>query len=174
MRSFSITTGLTFLIFILTGCAAVSRLGPIDVVSKTPNGRISFYQDGAYLKTRVALSGLIPGATYGLHIHEIGDCRDPLGGSAGNHYNPLNKKHGGLNGLVRHLGDLGNVEADASGNINRQLKVAKITLNGQYSVLGLAIILKSGPDDLTTDPNGKSGNPIACGLIGKKTIMQLE
>ena len=40
------------------------------------------------------MKGLNPNAKHGIHIHEFGDLTDGCN-TAGPHYNPLNKKHGG-------------------------------------------------------------------------------
>ena len=51
---------------------------------------------------------------HGFHIHEKGDLSKGCA-SMGGHYNPLNKTHGGLDTIIRHLGDLGNIIADYKG-----------------------------------------------------------
>jgi Cu-Zn family superoxide dismutase len=62
--------------------------------------------DGAVLQ--VDAHGLPPGA-HGIHIHDIGLCEPPDFKSAGGHWNPTGKQHGGQNPNGAHMGDLQNV-----------------------------------------------------------------
>ena len=63
------------------------------------------------------LSGLTPNGKHGFHIHALGNLSDPVNGclSLGPHYNPLNKTHGAPNSTNHHVGDMGNIQADAQG-----------------------------------------------------------
>lgn len=50
---------------------------------------------------------------HGFHIHQFGDLGDSCK-AAGAHFNPYNKTHGAPIDKNRHLGDLGNIEANVS------------------------------------------------------------
>ena len=109
----------------------------------------------------------LPAGMHGFHIHETGDCSAPDASSAGGHFNPEGKPHGAPDAAEHHLGDLGNIEADASGNATVNIHMNGITLEpGQpNSVMGKAIIVHAGTDDFTTQPTGNAGARLACGVI---------
>src|SRR5436190_23419839 len=77
-------------------------------------GVVTFTKSGDEIKVVADITGLTPGK-HGFHIHEFGDCSSSDGSSAGGHFNPTHKTHGAPDASDRHAGDLGNVEADASG-----------------------------------------------------------
>lgn len=113
--------------------------------------------DGVELKIRVA------GATagkHGVHLHETGDCSSPDAKSAGGHWNPDSGQHGAP-GASSHGGDLGNMDvaADGTGTLT-------ITLPRKLdTVVGKAVVVHAGEDDLKTQPAGNSGDRVACGVI---------
>jgi Cu-Zn family superoxide dismutase len=161
--SFSIT------LLILGACATAMRptasatLAPTS--GQTASGTVTFMQnaDGS-VTVDVKLSGVPPG-THGFHVHDKGDCGDN-GNAAGGHFNPTNAPHGAPGDASRHAGDFGNVEADASGNVNESRTLHGITVeSGATSVVGHAVILHANPDDLKTQPTGNAGGRIACGVV---------
>ncbi|HZE57468.1 MAG TPA: superoxide dismutase family protein, partial [Chthoniobacterales bacterium] len=64
----------------------------------------------------------------------------------------------------RHAGDLGNLEADASGKAHLDWK-GKMSLSGADSIIGKSVVVHEKDDDLKTDPSGNSGARQACGVI---------
>ena len=64
---------------------------------------------------------------------------------------------------MRHLGDLGNITADASGMVEETLRDS--LLGGDSSLIGKVLVVHEGQDDLSTQPDGDSGDPIGCGII---------
>lgn len=128
-------------------------------------GTVTFTQDGKNVKIVADLEGLTPGK-HGFHIHQLGDCSAPDGTSAGGHYNPENVEHGGPNDAMRHVGDLGNIEASEDGTAHLEMTDSMVKLNGEHSVIGRAIIVHAGEDDLTSQPTGAAGARVACGVIG--------
>ena len=135
------------------GTGAVS--GVIHFEPATPRG------------TRIwgELAGLAPGK-HGFHVHQFGDCSAPDGTSAGGHFNPTGAHHGGPTSADRHVGDLGNIEADTDGKAKFELTDATSSLTGEHSLIGHSVIVHEKTDDLTTDPAGNAGPRIACGVIG--------
>lgn len=127
-------------------------------------GAVDFIVVDDGLRIVANIGGLEPGK-HGFHIHEHGDCSAHDGSSAGGHFNPFNKKHGGPKSAERHEGDLGNLEADQYGFAYYDEVIEGLKLNGEYSIIGKSVVIHAGEDDLTTDPSGNSGARIGCGEI---------
>ena len=130
------------------------------------HGTVRFTQEGNSIKIVAHVEGLAPSQKHAIHIHEFGDCSSADAASAGSHYNPEKHEHGLPDKSQRHAGDLGNLEADASGKAHLELTVNNITLAGNKNpVLGRAVIVHAKPDD-GGQPVGNAGARIACGVIG--------
>jgi superoxide dismutase, Cu-Zn family len=129
------------------------------------SGTVTFTASGDNVKVVADISGLTPGK-HGFHIHEFGDCSDPKAASAGAHFNPAHKQHGAPDSGDRHAGDLGNIEADASGKAHVEMTDSVMKLNGADSIIGHAVIVHEKADDLKTQPTGDAGGRVACGVIG--------
>lgn len=111
------------------------------------------------------ITGLTPGL-HGFHIHTYGDLRGPEGKSAGGHYNPFDREHGAPTDANRHVGDLGNVDADTNGQVDITWTDPVIRLNGAQSIIGRAVVVHAGEDDLVSQPTGGAGARVAAGVIG--------
>ncbi|XP_049956290.1 superoxide dismutase [Cu-Zn]-like isoform X1 [Schistocerca serialis cubense] len=61
--------------------------------------------------------------------------------SAGPHYNPLAKDHGGPDDADRHIGDLGNVTADEDGVAKVCISDKLISLTGKHSIIGRTLVM---------------------------------
>jgi Cu-Zn family superoxide dismutase len=114
------------------------------------------------------LSGLPPG-THGFHIHAVGKCDPPGFTTAGGHFNPGARKHGGMTAEGPHAGDLPNLAVGADGTVKAEVLAPRVTLGpGKYSLLstnGTALVIHADADDQMTDPTGNSGGRIACGAV---------
>jgi Cu-Zn family superoxide dismutase len=128
-------------------------------------GKVTFTQHGDGIEIAAELTGLPPGK-HGFHVHEFGDCSMMDGTCAGGHFNPEGMPHGGPDSADRHVGDLGNVEADATGKAVYKRVDRAIALSGPHSIIGRSIIVHADPDDLTTQPTGNAGARVGCGVIG--------
>jgi len=136
------------------------------------NGVIRFNQADPEGPTTITgeIKGLPPGL-HGFHVHEWGDNSEGCK-TAGDHFNPLKRTHGGPRDDTRHLGDLGNVEADIKGVAKVDITDRMITLNGPFSVIGRTMVCHANEDDLGKGGNadslktGNAGARIACGVIG--------
>ena len=129
------------------------------------SGTVTFTKAGTGVKIVAELNGLTPGK-HGFHIHEFGDCSDPKAESAGSHYNPTKDPHAGHDAEKRHVGDLGNIEADASGKARLELTDTEMEFTGDKGIVGHAVIVHEKADDLKTQPTGDAGGRLACGVIG--------
>lgn len=121
------------------------------------------------MKVSGEINGLADGL-HGFHVHEFGDTTNGCI-SAGAHFNPHGKEHGGPTDAVRHAGDLGNVVAAAGkGAVN--LEDSQISLNGPLSIVGRTLVVHADPDDLgkggheLSKTTGNAGARVACGVIG--------
>lgn len=114
------------------------------------------------------LTGLQPGATHALHVHEFGDCSAPDGTSAGGHFNPGQQPHGDrATGGPHHAGDIPNQTAGDSGEaaVDQTLAGLEIASGGANDIVGKGVIVHAQADDYTTQPTGNAGGRIACGVI---------
>ena len=129
----------------------------------TARGIVEFEQappgSSGPMTIHVMLMGLDAGP-HGMHVHMGTDCMAP-----GTHLNPLDAPHGPANAAsgMRHLGDLGNITADASGMVEEMLRDS--LLGSDASFIGRVVVVHEGQDDLSTQPDGSSGQPVGCGVI---------
>jgi superoxide dismutase, Cu-Zn family len=128
---------------------------------------------GTVVEITVTASGLKPGL-HGVHLHAVGKC-EPDFAAAGGHFDPgpASNTDPDANHPF-HMGDIPNLEADASGKGTLKAVTTRVTLSeGPLSLFdqdGSAIIIHGNPDQGTTgEPkSGVSGGPrVACGVISK-------
>ncbi len=132
-------------------------------------GTVMFAPVDQGVKVTAEITGLAKG-THAFHIHGTGVCEAPSFKSAGGHYNPGNKKHGFLSGMGPHAGDMPNItvsETTAYEWITDLVSLDATADNTLFPESGAAIVIHENPDDYITDPAGKGGSRIACGVIEK-------
>ncbi|ENN76399.1 superoxide dismutase [Cu-Zn] 2 [Dendroctonus ponderosae] len=139
--------------------------------SEVVNGTVFFSQEGNNpVQVNGSLSGLKEGL-HGFHIHEFGDNTNGCI-SAGPHFNPNDKEHGGPTDADRHAGDLGNIEANAEGVAKINITDKQISLSGANSIIGRTVVVHADPDDLgkggheLSKTTGNAGGRLACAVIG--------
>ena len=128
-------------------------------------GLITFTQTDGGILIEADIEGLTEG-NHGFHIHEWGDISKPDGTSAGGHFNPDHKDHAGPGDAMRHAGDLGNITADENGKAHYEQVDSLISFSGKHNIIGRAIIIHVGEDDLVSQPTGDAGGRVAQGVIG--------
>lgn len=148
-----------------TTTEATAQLNPTQGNDVT--GTVTFTKVDNGIKVVADIEGLTPGK-HGFHIHENGDCSAPDASSAGGHFNPEGVNHGGPTDSVRHVGDMGNIEADNDGNAHFEWIDPLMSFEGTHNIIGKAVIVHSGADDLKSQPSGDAGSRLACGVIEKR------
>lgn len=142
---------------------AVAIISPFS--GSSVKGQITFTETAEGIHVTGRIEGLTPG-THGFHVHEFGDLSAPDATSAGGHYNPGSDPHAAPDDSQRHVGDLGNVEADASGVANYDRIDKSLELNGARSIVGRSVVVHGNPDDLKSQPAGNAGPRVGAGVIG--------
>jgi superoxide dismutase, Cu-Zn family len=132
-------------------------------------GDVDLMQGPGGVLLRLSLKG-IPTGEHAFHIHAVGKCEAPFE-SAGGHFNPTNKKHG-MMADHGHAGDMPNLHVPQGGELKVEVVNTAITLekgkpNSVFDNDGSSIVIHAGPDDYKTDPDGKAGDRIACGVINE-------
>ena len=77
-------------------------------------GTATITETAAGLDVEISAQGL-PAGVHAAHIHTTGSCVAPDFKSAGGHWNPEGHQHGANNPQGKHMGDMPNLTADASG-----------------------------------------------------------
>jgi Cu-Zn family superoxide dismutase len=129
------------------------------------HGTVTFEQVEKGVRIVAKLTGLKPGK-HGFHIHEFGDISSDDGSSAGGHFNPTGMSHSMPMSEKRHAGDMGNIEADSDGKVHLDYIDPVMKLNGQYSIIGHAVIIHEKEDDFKTQPTGNAGARVGYGVVG--------
>jgi Cu-Zn family superoxide dismutase len=135
-------------------------------------GTVKFSEDERGIRIDMQVVGLKPNSEHGFHVHEAGDLTDKCTSMCA-HFNPYGKTHGCPGMKDRHVGDLGNLRANAKGEAKYTFYDDVIRLRGtKANIIGRGLIIHEDrddcgqggfPDSLTT---GHAGKRIACAVIG--------
>lgn len=160
--------------FVLTSAmllGACTSLGPLKLDADavmlptsrgSVRGTVSLVERADGVQVTYNLSGLSPGTSHALHIHERGDCNALDASSAGPVFNPDAQR---LRPGARPDGDLGTVRADANGVATGFLVTRDLTLDGINSVVGRAVIVHRDDDQDDFAPDQDAGPALACGVL---------
>eukprot|EP00004_Rigifila_ramosa_P008626 TRINITY_DN198_c0_g1_i4.p1 TRINITY_DN198_c0_g1~~TRINITY_DN198_c0_g1_i4.p1 ORF type:complete len:559 (-),score=121.19 TRINITY_DN198_c0_g1_i4:51-1673(-) len=136
-------------------------------------GNVTFAQSGATTTVTAYITGLAADSVHGMHVHAFGNMAAPASNNgllASGHYNPLNVGHQCPGVPPRHVGDMGNWTADASGVIWQTKTLDLLNLDGAFSIIGRSVILHATSDDCT-GTTGNAGSRLAQGVIGIANVL---
>jgi len=134
-------------------------------------GTVKFEEYLNRVKITLNISGLNSTQKHGFHVHQAGDLSEKCSGCC-DHFNPTNKNHGCPGKKERHVGDLGNIQADKNGNAKYIFYDDVIRLQGKNNVIGRGLVIHADEDDLGEGGNaeslktGNAGKRIGCAVIG--------
>lgn len=104
------------------------------------------------------------GSSRAIHVHQFGDLSQGCD-STGPHYNPTSVQH------PQHPGDFGNFQP-RDGRLWKYRSGLRASLSGPHSIVGRAVVLHAGEDDLglglnpASVENGNAGRRLACCVVG--------
>src|SRR6056297_3930769 len=132
-------------------------------------GEVTFTEENGEVKMMATFTGLSEGE-HAIHIHQTADCSADDGKSTGGHWNPTNEPHGAWGAKEGyHKGDIGNMMADAEGKAVLEFSTDQWCIgcdDENKNIVGKAIIVHQGVDDLTSQPSGAAGARVSCtGII---------
>ena len=163
---------LTLILISLLGCQEI-KVEKIKINlnaksnSKT-SGEVSLTQRNGVVTLEANIYGLEPG-THAIHLHDKADCSSSDGKSTGGHWNPTFEPHGAWqNDTGFHRGDIGNFEANNQGHGMIKFSTDLWCIGCKdpvKNILGKAVIVHQGADDLTSQPSGAAGARVSCAGI---------
>ena len=163
---------LTLVLISLLGCQEI-KVEKIKINlnaksnSKT-SGEVSLTERNGVVTLEANIYGLEPG-THAIHLHDKADCSSSDGKSTGGHWNPTFEPHGAWqNDTGFHRGDIGNFEANNQGHGMIKFSTDLWCIGCEdpvKNILGKAVIVHQGADDLTSQPSGAAGARVSCAGI---------
>ncbi|MGQ0505084.1 MAG: superoxide dismutase family protein [Myxococcaceae bacterium] len=146
-----------------TPTAATARMDARSGSSSTGTASFAAASGGGVTLT-LNMTNLTPGM-HAVHLHDKGDCSAFDATSTGGHWNPTNMAHGAPTAAAHHVGDVGNLMANANGTGTLTFTQSDWAVVGEKGVVGHAVIVHAAVDDFVTQPTGNAGGRISCGVI---------
>ena len=135
-------------------------------------GQAFFSEKSGKVKVEISVTGVELGPT-AVHLHSIGDCSSEDAMSSGGHWNPTKDKHGKWGEGQFHSGDIGNINIDESGKgvliFVDQHNRWSIGGPVETNVIGRAVVVHQGKDDMVSQPSGAAGKRAGCGPVIETT-----
>jgi len=135
-------------------------------------GQAVFSEKNGKVRLEINLTGVESGPA-AVHLHSIGDCSSEDATSSGGHWNPTKEKHGKWGEAQFHSGDIGNINIGASGKgvliLIDQHDRWSIGGPAETNVIGRAVVVHQGRDDMVSQPSGAAGKRAGCGPIKETT-----
>lgn len=129
------------------------------------SGEVIFSEVKGKVVMTAVMTGLEPGV-HAIHLHQTADCSSDDGKSTGGHWNPTNQPHGNWGASEGyHKGDIGNFTADEAGNGKVEFTTDQWCIgcdDETKNIVGKAVIVHAGEDDLTSQPSGAAGARVSC------------
>lgn len=126
------------------------------------HGEVCFFDTIRGVKVKGKIYNLPQNATgfYGFHLHDGGECEPRKGknvfSKAKGHYNPEGTKH------PLHAGDFPVLLATKRGCSEFSFLTDRFGID---EIIGRTLIVHQDADDFSSQPSGKAGKRIACGII---------
>ncbi len=131
-------------------------------------GTINFSEKDGMVTMVGTITGLEEGE-HAIHIHEKADCSSADGKSSGGHWNPTGQPHSAWGDAAGyHKGDIGNITANANGRATLTKTTDEWCMgcgDDTKDILGKAVIVHIGVDDLKSQPSGAAGARVGCAGI---------
>lgn len=151
-------------VLLLASCSTTKTYRINSKSGMQTQGTVKFVQKGKTVTMTVDAYKVSPGI-HAIHIHEKGDCSATDGSSAGGHWNPAGHDHGKWGSEHFHMGDIGNLNADATGYAHLDFSTDKWCLgcsDESKNIIGKSIIIHAAADDFKTQPTGNAGGRVGC------------
>ena len=161
------------MLFVISCSGPGEKMAKAKIFSKSGSGvigEVAFKEVKGAIKIEANIVGVGAGPV-AIHIHTLGDCSSDDGKSSGGHWNPTGEDHGKWGETMFHSGDIGNLEVDGfgAGKVVFTDRYGRWSIGGprETDIIGKAIVIHVGMDDMVSQPSGAAGRRIGCGVITK-------